>query len=571
MKIRPLGYVAVGLLICIGLLSCGRTPAEQATVGTDPAGETSVVILIPEDPPSFNGAITDTGIDTLVMELVLLGLTDIDPDSNVFAELAVELPTIENGGVVIDEDGQTMDVTWRLREDARWSDGTPLTADDVLFTWEAINDPEGGAWVPGKDYTDSLEKVDDHTFVVHYNAIYPGYLTQFGGEMMAIWPKHYCDASQGFSAWECAHQPLSSGPYVLEEWAAGDHMTFVRNPEYFGQGKPYIDKVILRVVPDEAVRKTMLVKGDGDVTFWMQKTQADELQSESGVRVDRSPNDRWAFRLMLNLAAKGSTDPAEPHPILADVRVRQAIRMAVDVEAITSDLFADYSTIVWTELYRPPYACDVPKPTFDPQQAAALLEEAGWTDQDGDGVRECHGCLYGSEGDLMQVELIIYAEYGELLELTQQLIAEMLQEIGFGVQLTVVEGSVLWADYESGGIEQQGNFDIDLWDDGYAGVDPADYLMQYYASASAIPDNGLNIGRWQNAEFDALLDELNTLDEAKRQEVFCQMAQILDQELPSIMLFSAPDVSAYNTRLEGVKTSVNDLITWNVADWKVVE
>ena len=144
--------------------------------------------MIAEDPPSFNPMVADTGYDALVMELVMLGMTDIDPQGNVFPELAAELPTAENGGVVIDEEAGTMSVTWKMREDVLWQDGKPVIADDVLFTWNAISDPDNGTWIPGSDYIDSVEQVDQYSFVVNYNTIYPGYLTQFGGEQLAVWP-----------------------------------------------------------------------------------------------------------------------------------------------------------------------------------------------------------------------------------------------------------------------------------------------------------------------------------------------------------------------------------------------
>jgi peptide/nickel transport system substrate-binding protein len=548
-------------------------PTEAAPVEeTKPAEETSIVIVIPEDPPSFNATVADTGYDALVMELVMLGLADIDHEGNVFPELAAELPTVQNGGVVIDEDAWTMDVTWKLRDDVSWADGEPVTVDDVIFTWDAITNPETGIWVPGVDYTDSLEKIDDYTFVVHYNYVYPAYLTQFGGEQLVMWPAHYCDAEQGFAAWDCGRNPLSNGPYILEEWQTGDHLTFVRNPTYFEAGKPGIDRIIVKIVPELSVRKTMLVEGDADLDMWLAESVIDELQAKPNVNVSISPTTRWVMRLFPNLAARGSTDPVEnPHPIFSDVRVRRAIRMAIDVDTISKEIFHGYPVPVWTEFFRPPYTCDIPQPKYDPDGAKALLEEAGWTDQDGDGVRECHGCLNAEEGYPMKIELMTYAEYGEPLELTQQLIGEMLGTIGLDTELTVVEGSVLWADYESGGIEQQGNFDLNLWDDGYAGVDPTDFLWELYYSEAAQPDNGWNVVRWQNEDFDALLDEAYTLDEEYRQEVFCQMADLLEEELPSILLFSTVEAEASSTRLQGVQATVNDIVTWNVADWKVVE
>lgn len=539
--------------------------------GGGPSGstESQIVIVIAEDPPSFNATLTDTGYDALVMELVMLGLADIDPNGVIFPELAAELPTIENGGVVVDDENGTMDVTWTLRDDIVWEDGTPVSADDVVFTYEAIVDPENGAWIQGIDYIDSVEKVDNLTVVIHYNSIYPGYLTQFGGEQMAIWPAHYCDASQGFSAWDCAYEPLSSGPYKLEEWVVGDHMTFVRNPNYYEDGKPSIETIVVRIVPDQSVRKQMLINGDADLDMWTTEGMIADLQDVSNVEVQPSPNGRFVMRIFFNLAAKGTTDPvATPHPILSDINVRRAIRMAIDVDTIAEEFFLGIAQPVWTEFFRPPYnVCNIPRPDYDPLAAAALLEQAGWVDQDGDGVRECHGCQTAEEGYKMEMEFITYAEYGEPLELTQQYIAEQLGNLGIKLNLSIVEGSVLWAASTDGGIEQSGNFDMDIWDDGYYSNDPTDFLWSYYATEAATPDYGYNYGRWMNEEFDNLLWEVYTLDEETRKQAFCQMAQIFEDELPQILLFTTVTADAHSTRLVGVQSSTNDLVTWNAADW----
>jgi peptide/nickel transport system substrate-binding protein len=549
-----------------------RVVEKEITATPEEEKETSIVIAIPEDPSGFNSYVADTGYEQLLMELVLVGLTDIDSEGNIFLELAAELPTLENGGVVMDEDAWTMDVTWKLRDDVYWADGEPVTVDDLIFTWDAISDPEGGIWAEGIDYTDSLEKIDDYTFIVHYNTVYPNYRLHFGAENFAVWPEHYCDASQGFVAWDCNRQPLSSGPYILKEWDTGDHLTFTRNPNYYEEGKPYIDRIVVQIVPERSVIKTMLKEGDVDVYMWLTPTEIEELSVVPNVDITFSPTTRWVMRLIPNLAAKGSMDPeADPHPILSDVRVRQAIRMTIDVDMLVQEIFLDYNYPVWTELFRTPYACDIPRPEYDPDGARALLGEAGWTDEDGDGIRECHGCLNAEEGYVMSMESLIYAEYGEDLELAHQLVAEMLGDIGIELELGMAEGTVLWADYESGGIEQQGNFDLNMWDDGYPGIDPTDHLWVYYYSEAAEPDYGWNVGRWFNEDFDALLDEAYTLDKEYRQELFCDMAAILDEELPQIILWSEIDADGYSTRVEGVQATVNDIMTWNVADWKVVE
>lgn len=263
--------------------------------------KSQITIVIAEDPPSFNAEINQSGFDVLVMELVMLGMADLDQEGNVFPELAAELPSIDNGDVVIDEANGTMDVTWKFRQDIQWSDGTPVTANDLVFTYDAVVDPEKGYYINGIEYVDSVEKIDDYTAVVHYNAIYPAYLTQFGGYLINLWPAHYCDAAQGFTQWDCGLQPLSNGPYVLKEWVQNDHLTFERNPNYYEAGKPGIDQIIVKIIPDEAIRKQMLIKGDADLDMWTVENVIAELKNEPNVEVSLSPVDRWVMRIFLIL------------------------------------------------------------------------------------------------------------------------------------------------------------------------------------------------------------------------------------------------------------------------------
>jgi peptide/nickel transport system substrate-binding protein len=168
---------------------------------------------------------------------------------------------------------------------------------------------------------------------------------------------------------------------------------------------------------------------------------------------------------------------------------------------------------------------------------------------------------------MMEMEFITYSEYGNALDLTQEYIAEKLGEIGIKLNISRVEGSVLWDTSANGGIEQSGNFDMDIWDDGYSGSDPTDFLWGYYYSAAAIPDAGLNYGRYINSEVDELIDQSYTLDEELRKDLFCQMATILERDLPELLLFTTVDANAHSTRLQGVQSNANEIVTWNVADW----
>ena len=551
-------------------------PAAEEPVAEEPAAEepmaekTSITILVPDNPVAFNGLNTDTGYEQAMGELIMLSLSDTDPMGNVYPELAVEIPTIENGGVLFDEDAWSMEVTWKIRDDVYWSDGEQVTVDDVIFTWDVIVEE---AWTPAVDYTESIDRIDDFTFVVHFYEgwIFPDYALQFGGEDFFVYPEHYCDAEQGFYEWDCEDQPLSAGPYLLDEWVADDHLTFVRNPNYYKEGKPAIDQVIVKIVPEESVERVLMLEGDADIHYWPGENVGEEYRTQdNGVKWLKSPTERWVMRLIPNLTMPG--DETIPHPFLSDVLVRRAIRMAIDVDTILEEVFLGHGEPVWTEFFRPPYnVCDIPRPEFNLAGAAALLEEAGWTDSDGDGVRECNGCPNAEAGTLMTMEFAIYAEYGESLELAQQLVGENLEAIGFDVELQIIEGAIMWAPAEDGGTEMAGNFELDMWDDGYPGLDPTDNLIWTFYLSDNLEAEGFNVGRWVNEDLDAWLDELYTLDEEYRKEVFCEIATILEDELPQILLWSALEAHGVSERLVGVQPSANDPLTWNAADWTLSE
>ena len=582
--IRSLARISLLVILMAGLVDCGKPQTvTPAITGTGPtaivpantpaaAVPSSITVIIPEEPPNFNAVISDTGYDALVMHMTLLGMTGIDPDGNIFPVLASELPTVNNGEVVVNDQTKVMDVTWKMRHDVTWADGTPVTADDVLFTYEAAKDPTNGFAIPGLDLVTGIDKTDDYTFVVHFSSTYSDYLAFLGGRQIVIWPKHYCKLDQGFTAWDCGRNPLSDGPYILSEWVTGDHLIFVRNPKYFEPGKPNIDQIIVRIVPDASVRETMMRQGDADLLMWATEQVANDLKDASNVKLSISPTSRWVMRLFINLAAKGMTDPtATPNPFFGDVRVRQAIRMAIDVDKITSSVWYGYAQPAWTEFFRPPYnTCNIPRPKYDVEAAKALLDQAGWV-AGSDGIRVCKGCKYAHDGDRFQFDLLTYSEYGEPLILTQQLIGEMLKAVGIQANLTQAEGSVMWADSASGGIEQSGNYNLDLYDDGYAGIDPSYFLSYYYSSASAVPDQGWNVVRFTNAEFDSLLEEANTLNSQTRQTAFCKMAKILDEQLPQILLFTTLNAEAYSSRLANIQANINSVVSWNVADWTIAK
>ncbi|MEW5961748.1 MAG: ABC transporter substrate-binding protein, partial [Chloroflexota bacterium] len=467
----------------------------------------AIIVPIPSDPPSFNAYLNDTGYEALIGELVYGALAEIGPDGNYYPELAAELPTLANGG--LSEDGLT--VTWRLRPDLLWSDGQPFTSADVRFTWQALRD--SGIWAPGFDLIEAVETPDPLTASVHYREFYPDYLIQFGGVGAGVLPAHHCGPPDKMLSWDCNFEPVSSGPFVLAQWIPGVRLIFEPNPHYFIPERPLASQLVFEIQSDPNLRARNLIRGNAQLDLWPEETALVQMENSGNVTIFGSNPARFVLRLVPNLSAPGTADPEIPHPALADERVRQAIRYAVDVGRLNAEAFNNRARPVDSELFQ--FDCNIPPAEYNPGLAAALLDQAGWVVANPEDIfRRCRGCGTAEDGVPLTLKSYTYVEYGDPLTLAHRLIQEMLAEVGIDLQREVVEGSKLWNTWENEGIEAHGNFDLDLWDDGYYGLDPTIYLTDYY-DPRAIPtrDNpiaGLNISRYQNPVLAKLFDALHT-------------------------------------------------------------
>jgi peptide/nickel transport system substrate-binding protein len=186
---------------------------------------------------------------------------------------------------------------------------------------------------------------------------------------------------------------------------------------------------------------------------------------------------------------------------------------------------------------------------------------------------EAHGAPYAPDETKLQLTLRTYDDW-EGLAKAQQLIAEMLRELGIRVAIELVGPGDLWGDWEEGGLEAHGQFEADLWDDGYPGIDPTDYLIWRYASWSipSLEDGGAggNVMRFANAEVDRLLQQAHLQpDPLVRRQTFCQMERILTQERPVLYLVYFSDAHAFASRLQGLVFNPNDALTWDVVNWQL--
>ena len=350
-----------------------------------------------------------------------------------------------------------MEVTFTLRAGLSWSDGQPLTAEDFRYSFEVAGglDTPSDRWL--YDRTSSLAVVGERAFVWtgipgHRDAFFP--LSFYPPLPRHVWGT--ADIDQLLDS-EIAHRkPLGWGPFIVEEWEAGSHISLVRNPYYFRavEGLPHLDRVRFRFTsgPEQALRA--LSAGDCDLITQDVVRNADPRSvlaavGNGEVELVSSPSSEWEH-LDFGIEPAGWT---ELPPIFRDVRVRQALAQCVDRERVAreADPFGGGSVAhSYVGLEHPLFAGDqIPLWSYDPVRGQLLLDEVGWTDQDGDGVREAHGVEGIRNGTPFTVTLL--ATVGDQArERTARMLAESLDLCGIGLSVEALPPEEFFADGPDG-------------------------------------------------------------------------------------------------------------------------
>src|SRR5687767_1072591 len=411
-------FVVLGLVLsaCAGAL-----PATQPPAATEPAhAGGTVTFVISEEPAGLNDFLADAAIVRQVADASVIGLTEPNEKGEYQARLAEDLPTVS-------EDRKM--VTWKLREGLKWSDGEPLTSDDIKFTWEAVSNPDSGAFsgTAGFDLIESIETPDELTAVVQYSEPYVDYLGQFS----TLLPRHATGAPEEMTTWEWNMKPVVAGPFVVTDWRSGESITMERNPNYYEAGKPYLDKLIFRIAPEPAAQTALMVSGEAQVHLWPSEDKADYDPLMNGKAEQVLVPGLWNMAMDFNLSKPGDDDPSAsaPHPILGDIRVRQAISHAIDYDSLINDVLNAQVAPSTSPFAYGWYKCDIPRMyNFDVEKAKQLLTEAGWVEGP-DGIRVAQGAQYAEAGTRLSMELQGYTSF-DPLDRTEQFIVENLKAVG---------------------------------------------------------------------------------------------------------------------------------------------
>jgi ABC-type transport system substrate-binding protein/ABC-type branched-subunit amino acid transport system substrate-binding protein len=541
-------------------------PGVEAVAPPPPTGEPkSITITFFEEPDTMNPWYTGMWFTVITYEFWLTPLWFFDDKLEMVPELVAEIPSVENGGV--SEDGLV--VTIKLRDGVEWSDGTPLTANDYVFTYEMIM-ADGNAVqsrYPFDTFVESVTALDDQTIQIVMTEPYAAWNI---GLRLNLLPKHILEpvfeAEGTIDNAEWNRNPtVGVGPFVLKEWAAASHLAFEANPNYW-RGKPKLDQIFIRIVPDDEAQMAAIKTGDTDVGVYMTAADKPDIDALEDVELIAPGGGGWTESWFFNIISEemGAEKGLEPgHVALQDKRVRQAIIMGVDRQQIIDELFYGLYIIPASLWYDTAYEDPSLEPwPYDPPAAMALLDEAGWVDSNGDGTRDKDG-----------VELVLQYSTtagNELREATQVVVQQMLADIGVGIEINNYSYDVIWNSYGDGGPIALGEYDIAEWSTqttDYPDPNHVEYLC------AEIPSEDYPAGNnWYGVcieELDALFQQQAvTADTEARIEMFFEIQSIMHEEALWMGVRSDPDFWALNTRVKNVRFSTEDPF-WNSFEWDV--
>ena len=548
----------VSVLVLLAVMTLGFASTGSA--------ENVVTIGIYQEPETLNMHLGVQTVVTVVTKPAVEYLIDVDEKGQYFPALAKEVPTVENGGV--SADGLT--ITYKLREDVVWQDGEPFTSEDVKFTWEAImNDKNLVKSRTGYELIESVETPDPHTAVVKYKEYFAPYLTRF----YAILPKHILGDLPDINDAPYNRMPIVTGPFMFTEWKSGDYILLEKNPKYRDADNVKLDKVYFKIIPSREVGIAQLKAGDIDAVWDLIEAQIPQMEEDPNINLCLG-YALTSERLILNLSTPESPhngDPDYPHPILGDLKVRQAIQYAIDKQLIVDKLLYGKAKVTATDIpdgwaHNP----DLPPSEYDPEKAKTLLEEAGWTVGD-DGVREKDG---------MKMRLKITTTTGnKLREQVEQVLVAMLKKVGVDLYIENVPSSVLFGSWANDADRKKGRFDIMMYTTG-PGSDPHEHFYGYYHS-SMIPTeenggSGYNYTRHRDEELDRYLDlAASAPSMEERADAYRKAQTRLTQILPHIYLYRRINVDAFRNHVKGWTPNgygtLDAAFTWDIAKWYIEE
>lgn len=409
-----------------------------------------------------------------------------------------------------------MEYTFKLNEGVKWHDGKPFTADDVVFSMtEMLPKTHGRARVILSKYLDSVEKIDDHTVRMKLKSSFPAFMIMFEPGFAPMMPKHIY-AGTDYMTNPANQKPIGTGPFMFKEWKRGEHIKLERNPNYWKEGKPYLDELIFNVIPDSASRAVAFEQGTVNVLRGGDVDNVDIKRLRALPNVDYTTKGWEMFSpqayLIMNMRQPPFDNP----------KVRQAVMTAMNRKLIVNNIFFGLGQIstgpfVASEMF---YDKNVPPIDFNMKKAREMIKESGI-----------------KPGDYTIRHLSF--PYGSTWERLDEYTRQTLEQLGFKVKLEATDAGG-WA-------SRTGNWDFDLTTTySYQYGDPALGVERFHITPNIVKGSPFaNVQGYSNPELDKVWGEAaSATDPAKRQELYSaiqtqlvkdmSLGYLVDMEFPTL-------------------------------------
>ena len=495
-------------------------------------------------------------------------LASWDRDGNLQPVLAASIPGREDGTLAAD--GKS--VIWKLKQGATWHDGKPVTADDLVFTWQYARDPATAAVTSGSYKDVTVEKIDDYSVAVKFPQPTPFWADTFVGWAGCIIPKHLFADYMGAKSRDAPTNltPVGTGPYKFKSFKPGDLVTGEINMNYHVPNRPHFDAIEMKGGGD-AVSAARAVLQTGEYHFAWNMQVEDEIL----VRLEKGGKGRVVItpgggieHIQLN-----TTDPwtevdgersslKTKHPTLSDPAVRQALKLLIDKDSVEKHIYGRIGIATPNYINNPEkFRSKTTKSEFNIDKANALLDKAGWA-KGADGVRAKDG---------KKLRFVYQTSINQPRQKTQAIIKQACQKAGIEIEVKAVTASVFFSsDVANPDTYPKFYADLQEYSNGMNAPDPEVFLRQFCSWEASQKENkwqGRNITRWQNAEYDATHKAAQVeLDPIKRAAMLIKCNELVVNDPVVIPLVMRPGAVAMNNSLVA-EMSGWDNNTWDLANW----
>ncbi len=578
----------------------GETPAptEPPAPPPAPACADTIIVGMSQEPDSLYN-MTSTMAVTRYASYPIFEPFHLEQDYGMQNHLFEDLPTLENGLAILDDGGtpddtsdDQMTINYTIKQGIYWCDGEEVDARDFVFMYETALDPESQLTSRANiDNIESYEATGDYSFTV---VLKPGVLDPLYSimydptENRGPFPEHLwgdLTPAEMVTAEKSSRLPCGWGPYMVTEWVAGDFIRMERNPYYYQEGKPCADTLIFRIVEDTNQLLAQLAAGEVDAVTSdaLSATQTplyEQFEAQGLMNIYELPSPTWEH-IDINYYLPSTIDSTsrfdKPHPILQELAVRKALAYCTDRQAMVDNIYAGKSSVMhsWIPPTQWAYAGDenITIYPYDPEEGMRLLEEAGWVDADGDGVREKDG---------LRLSLTIRTTSGNVMrEWLTQLFQQYQAECGIDIIIDLLPGSVWFgdetgltvADYELGEYAWVGEIDPGgrtLYSCDEIAIPEPDTLCVEDRCFDIVGDySGQNSMAWCNPEAHDLIvfATEGTLIQSERFEAYKRQQQIYTEELPALPLFNRLEIFGSVPEFEINPNPTEPYFTWEAGDW----